>query len=862
MNKLGVNELRDLFINFYKSKEHLHYDGHSLVPDKDEKTLLLINSGMAPLKKFFSGEQTPPSKRMATVQKCIRTADLENVGKTSRHATFFEMLGSFSFGDYFKKESIEWGYEFIKDVLKMPMDKIWVTVYKEDDEAYGIWANDIGFPKNKIVRLDKDDNFWEIGLGPCGPCSEIYFDRGEEYGCASKDCKPGCSCDRYIEFWNHVFTEFDHKQDGSYSKLKNKNIDTGLGLERLSAIVQGVETIFEIDTMKNIINKIEEASNATYDPKGTKDSDASIRIITDHIRASVFMIADGILPGSDERNYVLRKIIRRAILHTKKLNIKDGFLSELAETVIKLNEGAYKELTEKKEKIKEVLILEEDKFEKTIQGGLKILEKECASLKENSTLPAELSFKLYDTYGFPLDLTKEILSEKNISIDETGFNELIKEQKIRSSKNSSIESGWEVNSFGSMNLMPTVFIGYENGKTNAKIVAFENVSNDCYAVFDKTVFYATMGGQMCDIGIVKIDNKTYDIIDVKKEKDIYIHKIRDCNLTDNSNVELEINQMRRNLITSNHTAVHLLHFALRKVLGKEVHQTGSFVNDEILRLDFSYDKKLSDEEIYEIESLVNYWISLNIDTDIKEMSLEEASKLDAMALFEDKYGDKVRVVSIIKDEENKPVKSIEFCGGTHVNNTGMIGAFNIILESSISAGNRRIEAITSTNVSKYSRDHIDVLNILSKNFKVPFEGIVQKVESLQANNNELKKKLKTISSGSDNGGLNPEKIGNINVFKNIFEDFSVKEVQTISDAYTKNQSICLFLVKSKKTILSISISNDLISDKVDASILSKLVAEKFNTGGGGKKNIAQVGLNNEEDYKIACEIVEKKLLDI
>ncbi|MGN0710680.1 MAG: alanine--tRNA ligase, partial [Anaerovoracaceae bacterium] len=705
MEKLGLNQLREAFQNFYVSKEHYKRKSFSLVPEKD-KSLLIINSGMAPLKPYFAGLETPPSKRMTTCQKCIRTGDIDNVGLTARHGTFFEMLGSFSFGDYFKKESLTWGWEFITEVLKMPVDKLWATIYENDEEAFDIWKNVIGLPEERIVRLGKDDNFWEIGLGPCGPCSEIYFDRGEEYGCGDPDCKPGCDCDRYVEFWNHVFTQFSREEDGSYSNLAHPNIDTGMGLERLACIMQGVDSIFDIDTIKYILDAVVEKSGVEYG-NGKFKTDVSIRIITDHIRSVTFMIADGIIPSNEGRGYVLRRLLRRAARHGKLLNIEGSFLTDLSNYVIKVSGEAYPELEEKKSYIQKIISVEEEKFSATIDQGTAIIAEYVEELKKEgkSELSGEKVFKLYDTFGFPLELTQEILAENGCTADIEGFNANMLHQKetARAARKSTDEVAWEEAIEFDFD-EKTQFTGYEKLSDEGTVVGMfrdrviltsAKAGEQVRVMFDQTPFYAESGGQIYDSGMVIGDNLKAEVLEVVKFQGNFAHKLNiiEGEIKTGDKVKLEVNVPNRNHIARNHTATHLLQKALRLVVGEHVQQAGSSVNADSLRFDFTHYEAVSKEQLEEVERIVNEQIMNFLPVSVAEMSMDEAVKSSATALFGEKYGDRVRVVSV--GDFSK-----ELCGGTHVANSGLIGSFKILSETGVASGVRRIEAITGMAVAQ------------------------------------------------------------------------------------------------------------------------------------------------------------------
>ncbi|MBQ1272117.1 MAG: alanine--tRNA ligase, partial [Clostridia bacterium] len=689
MHSMGLNEIREKFLSYFESKGHLRLPSYPLVPIND-KSLLLINSGMAPMKKFFTGEEEPPRRRVTTCQKCIRTPDLERVGKTARHGTYFEMLGNFSFGDYFKEEAIAFSWEFLTKVMEIPENLLWPSIYEGDEESYVIWKDKIGVPEEHIVRLGKADNFWEHGSGPCGPCSEIYFDRGEKYGCGSPDCKPGCECDRYMEIWNNVFSQFDNDGKGNYTELAQKNIDTGMGLERLACVMQGVDNMFEVDTIRNILNTVCKISGKTYGDDA--DDDVSIRIITDHVRSSSFMICDGVQPSNEGRGYVLRRIIRRAARHGRLLGIDGAFLGgELCDIVIRDNEGAYPELKKQAAFIKKILSLEEERFDATIDQGLSILGEmiEATEKAGQKTLPGADVFKLYDTYGFPMDLTREIAEEKGLTVDEEGFDALMLEQKTRARAARANISGWSDATKSAITaLTKTEFVGYDADSCEGKILAIfvdneavESVSEgDCTVVVDRTVFYGEGGGQVGDTGVISVNGKNVaDVTDTKKTEGVFLHL---CTLTDGTlsvgdPVSLAINPARRAAIRRNHSSAHLLQAALREVLGDHVAQAGSYVDEYRMRFDFNHFAAMTPEEIKQTEAIVNSYILSALDVDARVMPIEEAQKSGAIALFGEKYGKEVRVVKMGNI-------STEFCAGTHVDNTACIGLFHILSESGIS----------------------------------------------------------------------------------------------------------------------------------------------------------------------------------
>ena len=750
MKWTSLNDLREKYLSFFESKGHLRLPSFSLVPNND-KSLLLINSGMAPMKKFFTGEVTPPRNRVCTCQKCIRTPDLERVGHTARHGTYFEMLGNFSFGDYFKNEAIPWAWEFLTKTLEIPEDLLWPSVYEKDDEAYAIWRDKIGVPEAHIVKLGKADNFWEHGTGPCGPCSEIYFDRGLKYGCGSPDCKPGCDCDRFMEIWNNVFSQFNSDGNGNYTELAQKNIDTGMGLERLACVMQDVDNLFEVDTVRKILDTVCSIAGKKYG--AYKDDDVSIRVVTDHIRSATFMTADGVIPSNEGRGYVLRRIIRRACRHGKLLGINRMFLEELCRVVISQNEGAYPELKEKYDYILKVIVLEEERFNATIDAGLGILAGivEEAKAKGEKTLSGKDAFKLYDTFGFPVDLTREIAEEAGLSLDEEAFKSLMQEQKVRARNARASISGWSSSSASVIGeLQATDFAGYENNECEAKLVCIikdgESVDlvteGECSLVFDRTVFYGEGGGQVGDTGSILSAKVKAEVIDTKKINGVYIHEVvvDEGEITLGDTYTLKIDTERRNAIRRNHSACHLLQAALRATLGTHVEQAGSYVDASRVRFDFTHLSALTGEELAKIEQIVNNNILLAEGCKTTVTDVNTARSMGAMALFDEKYGDKVRVVEIGKS-------SMELCGGTHVSSTGEIGLFKIISESSVAAGVRRIEGTTGLGVLGLLKEKDDMLVEVARELKSPsVTAIKQKAHALTEELKNTKRELESASA--------------------------------------------------------------------------------------------------------------------
>ncbi len=747
MKWTSLNDLREEFLSFFESKGHLRLPSFSLVPNND-KSLLLINSGMAPMKKFFTGEDEPPRRRVCTCQKCIRTPDLDRVGHTARHGTYFEMLGNFSFGDYFKNEAIAWAWEFLNGRLEIPKDLLWPSVYEQDDEAYAIWRDVIGVPEEHIVKLGKADNFWEHGQGPCGPCSEIYFDRGLKYGCGSPDCKPGCDCDRFMEIWNNVFSQFNNDGNGNYTELIQKNIDTGMGLERLACVMQGVDNLFEVDTVRKILDTVCEISGKTYGDN--QKNDISIRVVTDHIRSATFMISDGVIPSNEGRGYVLRRILRRACRHGKLLGINRKFLAELCEIVISQNENAYPELKTKKDYVLKVVILEEDRFNATIDAGLGILAGVIESTKAEggNKISGKDAFKLYDTFGFPVDLTKEIAEESGLSVDDGEFTLLMNEQKDRARKARGNISGWADSQDNLLDgISATEFLGYSNTECKSKLLAIitdegkadELSEGECSLIFDSTVFYGEGGGQVGDSGVIVADGVSLTVTDTKKTNGIYIHEVKIENGTIKAGNEytLKIDLKKRAAIKRNHSACHLLQAALREVLGTHVEQAGSYVDEHRVRFDFSHLSAMTREEIQAVEDAVNSHILASDGCSTTVTDIDSARKMGAMALFGEKYGSTVRVVKI-------GTSSTELCGGTHVSSTGEIGLFKIISESSVAAGVRRIEGTTGLGVLALLAERDTLIGETARELKAPNVNTIAKKASLLQN--EIKEAKREIDS--------------------------------------------------------------------------------------------------------------------
>ncbi|MBR2339285.1 MAG: alanine--tRNA ligase [Clostridia bacterium] len=750
MKWTSLNELREKYLSFFESKGHLRLPSYSLVPHND-KSLLLINSGMAPMKKFFTGEEEPPRRRVTTCQKCIRTPDLERVGHTARHGTYFEMLGNFSFGDYFKHEAIAWAWEFLTKWLEIPENLLYPSIFENDEEAFEIWTKEIGVPESHIKRLGKADNFWEHGQGPCGPCSEIYFDRGEKYGCGSPDCGPGCDCDRFMEIWNNVFSQFNNDGNGNYTELAQKNIDTGMGLERLACVMQGVDNLFEVDTVRKILNSVCAVAGKKYG-ENAKD-DISIRVVTDHIRSATFMICDGVIPSNEGRGYVLRRILRRASRHGKLLGINEMFLPPLAEVVIGENIGAYPELSEKRAYILKVIANEEERFNATIDAGLSIISGIISDVKASgkTVISGSDAFRLYDTFGFPIDLTREIADESGVSIDEQEFSALMNEQRTRARAARANISGWSDASKNSLSTVEkTEFVGYENDSTKARVIAIivdgedaEQVSEgDCLIVCDKTVFYGEGGGQVGDSGSISANGVDITVTDTKKNDGVYIHvaTVNEGAVRVGDTVTLSIDTERRNAIRRNHSATHILQAALRSVLGNHVEQSGSYVDERRLRFDFSHFSAINADELAKIESIVNAHILSATAVETVVTDIDSAKKMGAMALFGEKYGKTVRVVKMGDF-------STEFCGGTHVDNTGKIGLCKIISESSVAAGIRRIEATTGLGVLELMAEKDSLIFDTARELKANnANDIAKKAAQLQGEMREARREIDSLNS--------------------------------------------------------------------------------------------------------------------
>lgn len=865
MQWTSLNDLREKYLSFFESKGHLRLPSYSLIPNND-KSLLLINSGMAPMKKFFTGEEEPPRHRVTTCQKCIRTPDLERVGHTARHGTFFEMLGNFSFGDYFKSEAIPWAWEFLTVTLEIPEDRLWPSIYENDEEAFEIWNKVIGVPAERIVRLGKEDNFWEHGSGPCGPCSEIYFDRGEKYGCGSPDCKPGCECDRFMEIWNNVFSQFNNDGKGNYTELAQKNIDTGMGLERLACVMQGVDNMFEVDTIRKILDKVCEISGRVYGED--KDKDISIRVVTDHIKSSMFMICDGVIPSNEGRGYVLRRIIRRACRHGKLLGISHEFLPELCEVAIGENVGAYPELGEKREYILKVIAMEEGRFNATLDAGLSILSnmiRDSFKTGKKSLSGADV-FKLYDTFGFPIDLTKEIAAEQHISIDEKTFKELMEKQKLRARAARADISGWS-NATKTLiaGLSKTEFTGYTETETQAKVVAIiaddmlvDTVSEGEFSVvLDKTPFYGEGGGQVGDTGVLTAEKLMINVSDTQKSDGVYIHMCSIVNgvLNVGDTVTATINASRREAIKRNHSACHLLQAALRKVLGTHVEQSGSYVDENHLRFDFTHFSPMSEKELAAVEILVNNNILVGNSVVTEVLGIEEAKKKGAMMLFGEKYGSTVRVVSMGNT-------SIEFCGGTHVANTAQIGLFKIKSEASVAAGVRRIEAVTGNGVLGLIKEKDELICETAKELKANnVNEIAKRAAAVQAELSAAKKEIeqlnaKLASGMTDSILASAVKVGGVSLVTKYMENLKLDVARSMIDkirAEHPDTVVVLAIAPEGKLNFITSAGKDAVACGVHAGKLAGAVAAVTGGKGGGRPDSAMAGGRDASKVNEALE---------
>ena len=878
MQPYGVNQLRKMFLEFFESKDHLALKSFSLVPHND-KSLLLINSGMAPLKPYFTGQEIPPRKRVTTCQKCIRTGDIENVGKTARHGTFFEMLGNFSFGDYFKTEAIHWTWEFLTEVVGLDPDRLYPSVYVDDDEAFEIWNKEIGIPAERIFKFGKEDNFWEHGSGPCGPCSEVYYDRGEKYGCGRPDCTVGCDCDRYMEIWNDVFTQFDNDGEGHYSELEQKNIDTGMGLERLASVVQDVDSIFDVDTIKALRDHVCRLAGKEYG-KEYKD-DVSIRVITDHIRSVTFMISDGIMPSNEGRGYVLRRLLRRACRHGRLLGIHKGFLPELAENVIEGSKDGYPELEEKREFILKVIAKEEEQFNKTIDQGLGILADMISDMesKGEKTLNGEDAFRLYDTYGFPLDLTKEILEEKELGVDEEGFQACMEVQrkKARDAREVTNYMGADVTVYESIDPSVTsTFVGYDNltYESDVTVLTTEDEIVDALSEGQKgtvfvheTPFYATSGGQEADTGYIRTAEGEFKVEDTVKllgGKIGHIGVMTKGMIKDGDKVTLEVDAKKRALSARNHSATHLLQKALRTVLGTHVEQAGSSVNEDRLRFDFTHFSSMTAEELKKVEDIVNEQISKGLDVIVKNMPIEEAKKTGAQALFGEKYGDIVRVV-------NMSDFSIEFCGGTHVKNTSEIMAFKIISETGVAAGVRRIEALTSDGLMKYYAQIEETLKNAAHLMKTTPDNLADKITHMMAENKSLHGEVESLKSrmAQEAAGDVMDQVTEVKGVKLLaaqLDGIDMNGLRDLGDQFKAKLGegvVVLASANDGKVSLMVTATDGAMKQGAHAGNLVKGIAGCVGGGGGGRPNMAQAGGKNPagipDALEKAAEVLESQI---
>jgi len=878
MEKLGLNEIRERYLRFFENKGHLRLPSFSLVP-RNDPSILLINAGMTPLKPYFTGQEKPPRTRVTTCQKCIRTPDIENVGKTARHGTFFEMLGNFSFGDYFKKEAIPWAWEFLTEDMKIPAERLYITIYQDDEEAFEIWNKDVGIPAERIFRFGKEDNFWEHGTGPCGPCSEIIFDRGEDKGCGKPGCTVGCDCDRFIEVWNLVFTQFNKEEDGSYTKLEKKNIDTGMGLERLACVMQEVDNLFEVDTVRNILNYVCERAGKKY--RENPKTDVSIRVITDHIRSTTMMISDGIIPSNEGRGYVLRRLLRRAARHGRLIGIEEPFLYDVAKVVIKESSEAYPELSEKEDYILRVIKIEEERFAETIEQGLLILNDfiEETIAKGEKVLPGTMVFKLHDTYGFPLDLTREIAEERGLDIDEEGFRaEMAKQKKkAREALKNKDTSAWSQSiAEGIDKNIKTEFTGYERYENEAEIMYIisdgkqtDNAmqGDEVTIILDRTPFYAESGGQVADTGYIRTANGVVRVTDCTKTPDgVYMHKgtVEEGVVEKGAKAKASIDVERRMAIARNHTTTHLLHKALRNVLGDHVTQAGSLVDEDRLRFDFHHFSAMTQEEIKRVEKEVNEKILADLKVTVSEMPLEEAKKLGAMALFGEKYGDTVRVVQ-------SGDYSIELCGGTHLKSTAQAGLVKIVSEGGVAAGVRRIEALTGFKAIEYFNEREKMLKDISSALKSTPQDSLRKVESL---NSELKAALKEIdklkeklvSSSFDEVLSKAIDVNGLKVVTARFDSLDMEGLrnacETLRNKVKSGVVIVVSALEGKVSFVAMA-TKDAVERGVHCGNIVREAAKAAGGGGGGRPDMAQAGGKDvtkvDEALKCALEAVKSQV---
>lgn len=868
MKYMGLNQIRETFLKYFESKGHIRLPSFSLVPENDP-SLLLINSGMAPMKKYFTGEVKPPGDRVATCQKCIRTPDIERVGKTARHGTFFEMLGNFSFGDYFKKDAALWAWEFVTEVLNMPKDRLWVSIYCEDEETFDIWTKDVGIPAERIVRLGKCDNFWEHGTGPCGPCSELYFDRGISRGCGEKDCAVGCDCDRFVEFWNLVFTQFDSDGKGCYSPLEKPNIDTGMGLERLACIMQDVGTLFEVDTVRNIMEHVSSLCGVKYG----KDSatDVSLRVITDHIRSTVFMAGDGISPSNEGRGYVLRRLLRRAARHGKLLGMERPFLHEICDTVISENLAAYPELCQKRELIRSTVLSEEERFSRTINQGLALLTELMTELKEkNETVLSGINaFRLYDTYGFPPDLTRDILQENGLDMDQKSFDENMEEQRsrARAARKNAVANAWKNTDIKSFDFGKTEFVGYSLFECDASLLGIFEDEDKSIFITDRTPFYAESGGQAGDKGVIEGEDGVFEVLDCKKtDKDVYLHygKIKSGEFHEGQAVFCKIDTQRRRAIMRNHSATHLLHKSLCKILGEHVEQAGSYVDNERLRFDFTHFTALTDEEISKTEELVNRNILTGIPVETLTMSLKEARSMGAATLFGEKYKDTVRVIKMGDF-------SAELCGGTHIENTALAGLFKILSESSVAAGVRRIEAVTGTGVLDVLNHAQALVEETSLLFKTTPQELTNRARQILDEQKDDRRRIEALDAriaAADADALlsKAEPVGDTLIITERLYDVTSGQMRVIGDMLRdKAPNVVAVLAaaeKDKSHFLAVCGTKS-VANKLNAGTIVKYAAKEAGGGGGGRPDSASAGggdVNKIDDALIKTAEMIRSLL--
>lgn len=876
MKKIGLHEIRKEFLDFFEEKEHLVAPSFSLVP-KNDKSLLLIGAGMAPLKHYFTGEATPPRSRMATCQKCIRTGDIDNVGKTARHATFFEMLGNFSFGDYFKKEAITWAWEFLTKRMELNPEDLWVSVYEEDDEASELWNEMIGVPEERIVRLGKEDNFWELEVGPSGPCSEIYVDRGIEYGCGDENCKPGCECDRFLEVWNLVFTQFDKDENGVYHPLPNPNIDTGMGLERIATVMEGANNIFEIKAIQNILRKVEEISKYNYGSDEVKD--VSIRVITDHARAMTFLVSDGVLPSNEGRGYVLRRLIRRASRHGKLLGIEGEFLSEIVDVIINSWQVEYKDIKEKEEQIKRIIKAEEAKFQETIDQGISILEEYIIEMKQlgETVLSGENAFKLYDTYGFPLDLTKEILLERNLSLNEEEFKFNMEEQRNRARKSRDDgDSGWgDKESKELFKEIESTFKGYDTTKLETEVTSIikDNtqvneltINDEGIVVLKETPFYGESGGQVGDIGEIVGNGLRIEVLDTKVHDDIRLHNIKvlEGTIKLGDKVTAIVDEVRRDAIRRNHSATHLLHKALKEVLGGHVNQAGSLVLPNRLRFDFTHFESITLSDLKKVENRVNDIVLNGLNIAVIETTLKEAQEMGAIGLFEDKYKNDVRIVKIGDYSQ-------ELCGGTHVRNTSNIGLFKIISETSVASGIRRIEAITGLSVLEHLSSVENEIEEICHILKTNKTNIIEKAKQMTEENKEMMREIEMLK-GKLSSNIADEILDSKNIVKDIpyiayrVKGMDMNSLRNLGDEIRNRLGtgvVVLASVLNDKISYVVMVTKDINSKGILAGSIIKEVAKVAGGSGGGRPDMAQAGGKDiskvDESLSIVARLIEERV---